>query len=272
MPFPLKDVQIKNVKEVPLLQDPLYSGDYIQVRHDRCRLEIPGIGVFFMIGGKELWCASGSGIDKEILDTYLNGLPVSVLLHQRGVLHFHAASIVSEGKGIMVLGQSGAGKSSLTAAFHISGAAVLSDDLTAIRVTDGTPCLLPMESPVRLRPDIFTKLNLATELVQGVNPVTGKLTLKPGAYPLGNHLLHQLIYLEKHNGQQFLSDTPAPEEQFSLLRSEICHWEILHGMPGTEQQYFAQILQLLHVTPLVRIRRPENCPVTLLYQFLKSQL
>jgi len=270
MPFPLRDVQIQFVKEIPQLSDPIYSGDQMQVSHDRCRIEIPGIGVFLMVGGHELWCAAGQNIDRQLLETHLHGLPVAALLHQRGILHFHAASFVYRGKGVMVLGQSGAGKSSLAAAFHLDGASVLSDDITALKATDGMPAMMPVSVPIRLRQGILTQLGIDHDQVEGTNTFTGKVTLKTGFTSEENHPLHLLVYLEKYDGQQFLTDTPAPEEQFALLRSEICHWEMLRGMPGTEQKYFSQILHLLRQVHFLRIRRPENCQVARLLQVLKN--
>lgn len=270
MPFPLRDVQIKFVKEIPQLPAPVYSGNLMQVSHDHCRIEIPGIGVFLMVGGHELRCTAGPGIDRQLLETYLQGLPVAALLHQRRVLHFHAASFVYQEKGVMVLGQSGAGKSSLAAAFHLDGASVLSDDITALQATDGMPAMMPVNVPIRLRQGILTQLAIDPHQVEGTNSFTGKVTLKTGFTSQENHPLHLLVYLEKYNGQQILTDTPAPEEQFALLRSEICHWEMLRGMPGTEQKYFSQILNLLKSVPFLRIRRPENGHVVRLFQFLKN--
>ncbi|HSV88841.1 MAG TPA: hypothetical protein VLH61_09385 [Bacteroidales bacterium] len=272
MIFPLKDVEIKFVQEVPFLAAPLYSCDSMQVSPDQCRMEIPGIGVFYIVDGREIWCASEAGVDHRHLEAHMGGFPVAAVLHQRGMLHFHASSFVWRDKGILLFGQSGAGKSSLAAAFHMAGAIILSDDLSPIEFSDGAPYIIPIGYPVRLRPEILCQFNLKENQLKVANAFTGKVILNTGNIPEQNHRLDIMVYLEKHNGSEFQIETPPPDEQFALLRSEICHWEILKGMPDTERKYLAQILEMLKAIPVLRIRRPENCPVAKLHRIMDEHL
>ena len=135
MQFPLKDVEIKRVSKVPMLADPLYVGAQMQINPDCCRLEISGIGACLIAHGREIAYAPYPGVDPRIAEAQLWGLPLAALLHQREILHFHASSIIWEEMGILVFGQSGAGKSSLSAAFLKEGARTLSDDLSPVSYT-----------------------------------------------------------------------------------------------------------------------------------------
>ncbi len=63
-------------------------------------------------------------------------LPWTALV--RGIEVFHAAAVVIAGRAVMLVGASGAGKSSLAIRLHLAGAGVLTDDVLAVdRGPDG---------------------------------------------------------------------------------------------------------------------------------------
>lgn len=275
MPYPLPNVRITRLAAIPPVATPLYMSEGMEVNLRECRLLIPGAGVFYALEGRELWYAPEPGAAEGWVRTQLQGLPLAALLHQRGVLHFHAAAFLLHGQGVMLLGQSGAGKSSLTAAFHLAGATALSDDLSAMVFENGSAMIWPIDREIRLRQNALEQLPLRPEHVEGPDPFTGKFALKTPPGQLGRIGLHHLLHLEKHSGSDIIIEQPPAEVQFGLLRSEICHWEMLRGMPGTEQAYLSKILQILNTTPLLRILRPENCSIDKLHNtiadFLQNQ-
>jgi len=273
--YPLTNVLITRLPAIPPVAKLLYATESMQVNSRECRLVIPGAGVYYALEGRELWYAPEAGVDARWVRDQLQGLPLAALLHQRGVLHFHAASFVYDGAGVLLLGQSGAGKSSLTAAFHQAGATALSDDLSAIVFEEERPMIWPVDRKIRLRENTIRQLNLDPEHLEAPNPFTGKYALKTRPHGLNRFPLHYLLHLEKHDGPDIRIEQPPADEQFSLLRSEICHWEMLRGMPQTEKAYLKQILQMLNTLPLLRVLRPETCTITTLQQtiaeFLHSQ-
>lgn len=270
--YPIKDVRIQSLPEIPLVADPVYSTTEMQVNDRECRLAIPGAGVYNALEGKELWYKAQEGVDPRWVKAQLQGLPLAALLHQRGILHFHAASFVFEGAGVFLLGQSGAGKSSLTAAFHQAGSTALSDDLSAVVFDEGRPMIWPVDRKIRLRENTVRQLGLDERHLEAPDPFTGKYALKTPAHRLDRFPLQYLLHLERHPGQDIRIEQPPADEQFSLLRSEICHWEMLRGMPETEKAYLNQILLMLNTLPLIRVLRPETCTISSLQQSLSKYL
>jgi hypothetical protein len=65
------------------------------------------------------------------------------------VLGLHAAVLERNGRAILLPGEPGAGKSTLTAALALSGWRLLSDEIALIRLNDGL--LLPLARPVNLK-------------------------------------------------------------------------------------------------------------------------
>lgn len=61
----------------------------------------------------------------------------SALLYMRGIPPLHASCIQTDKGAILFTGSSGIGKSTLAASFHSIGYKLLSDDICAIRISDG---------------------------------------------------------------------------------------------------------------------------------------
>jgi hypothetical protein len=73
------------------------------------------------------------------------------VLHLRqDLLFFHAASVAINGRGILLVGPKGSGKSTLSLALAARGHAFLGDETAAYRRADGK--LLPMLRPVGIKP------------------------------------------------------------------------------------------------------------------------
>lgn len=70
-----------------------------------------------------------------------------------GVLPLHAACLSLDGKGLLIAGASGTGKSTLSVALAKNGFNFISDDWTYITYDDGTLCAHGMSAPVKLLPD-----------------------------------------------------------------------------------------------------------------------
>lgn len=58
----------------------------------------------------------------------------------------------------MILGETGAGKSSITASFLLEGAEFLSDDITPVIFPEGMPNLWPLNSTLKLRENAVKQL------------------------------------------------------------------------------------------------------------------
>ena len=110
-----------------------------------------------VLGRKEMWAeienvvrlyaANGNEIRVERLyddpakegemQAYVTGLALGAILHQRGAVPMHGSCVARDGKGILITGVSGAGKSSLSAEALRRGYRLVTDDVTPIRLENG---------------------------------------------------------------------------------------------------------------------------------------
>jgi hypothetical protein len=71
------------------------------------------------------------------------------------LLFFHAASVVVDGRGVLLVGPKGSGKSTLSLALAARGHALLGDETAAYQPS--TVLLLPMPRPVGIKPGVRAK-------------------------------------------------------------------------------------------------------------------
>ena len=117
-------------------------------------------GMEFLVNrqGDELWVRGPGGFSLETAATYLLGPVIGLVLRLRGITCLHASAVSVEGRAIVFVGDAGAGKSTIAAAFALRGHRVLSDDIVALSFHRGAWEVEPGIPSVRLWDDSTTLL------------------------------------------------------------------------------------------------------------------
>ena len=190
-----------------------------------------------------MWCTEGDNV------VYLNGnlslrllrfaiwVGYGVMTCRKGTIAIHSSCIVSDGKAVLFLGESGTGKSTHTRLWreNVPGAVLLNDDSPIVRVIDGsvwvygspwsgkTPCYkaekYPLVACVRLSQAPYNKMHK-------LNVIKGYAALHPSCPP-------EFAYDERLYSQ--ISATLG-----NILKSVKCYW--LECLPD------AQAAKLSHNT------------------------
>lgn len=108
-------------------------------------------------GRIELWRdpqASIESLHHVLLDQILPRV-----LAQRGRLVLHGSmATTADGRTVVILGESGRGKSTLASAFDLAGGRVLTDDCVVVSLDEGKPRVVPSYAGLRLWPDSLVAL------------------------------------------------------------------------------------------------------------------
>ena len=115
----LEGVTTSHSPRVREVKAPLFLSDGVAVNEREYSLTVPGVGDFYACDGSEAEYSPLPGADLQWVNLYLNSQVLVALLHQRKMMSFHAGSFLFRGRGVMVAGSTGAGKSSLTLAFAL---------------------------------------------------------------------------------------------------------------------------------------------------------
>lgn len=109
------------------------------------------------------------------------GTVVAHLLAWRGLIPMHGCAVAIDGRAVLILGDAGAGKSSLAAGLIAQGAALVSDDLSALAfdaVSGGGAAVLPGRTTIRLDPMVANWIE-GERLDLPVRDTRGKMVLRP---------------------------------------------------------------------------------------------
>ncbi len=127
------EVIIRFGKCPPMTEEPLLELDWVKVSINQAILLVPEVGLFFVHNGKEIIMDIIEGVDEETIRLYLLGTCMGIILQQRKRVAMHGSCVCKKGHALLIMGDSGAGKTSLAAEFLARGWKLMSDDVTPIR-------------------------------------------------------------------------------------------------------------------------------------------
>jgi hypothetical protein len=270
--YSLPDLKISRADRLPEIPMSVYMGFGMEVAPGEFLMKVPGVADFYVAEGRLIEYVSHPGADREWVRLYLEGVVLVALLHQRDIISFHASSFVFNGSGVVILGDTGAGKSSLTLSFILGGAGFLTDDLTPVVLTRGKPCVMPLNRRMKIRSSTAAELGVASERLTDAESGTGKKYMEIMPVPSSGHPVDVILKIEVGDVAEPLFEEPAPTEKFSLLRSEVCSWEILAGMPETESAYLQQIVDIVRDVKIFKVTRPAGIRIADFYESVREFL
>lgn len=228
--FPINDVVIKITTEKTMVTLPLYADKYSQINQQEFSLNVEGVAHYYASNGTYIEVTPCKNYNVHTLELYLNGSIYGAILHQRLILPFHGSCFHYNGFGIMICGESGAGKSSTTAAFSFKGANFLTDDVTPIIFTNNTPQIWAISDRIKLWDDSLIQLKKNKEGLNKIDPETSKYYF-PMQSDKGNlHTLHQIFLLEKMEQEDVSFQAVVGIDKYIALRNEIYRKEYMLGM------------------------------------------
>jgi hypothetical protein len=159
----IPDAEVHLVKELPdALPGGASIGMYMQAAPNALLITMPRVARYLVRDGKTIEIAPEPDADPGAVAAYLYGSARSALIHQRGELPLHAASLVPPGASAAVAfcGSSGAGKSTLAAELSRRGWSLLADDTTRVSWDGSRPIAWPSREHIKLWRDACARLNL----------------------------------------------------------------------------------------------------------------
>ena len=216
-------------------------------------LTIPDVGRFRAIRGEHLLIQPDPAADQELLRLYVIGSGLGMLLHQRRDYILHAAAVIYNEMARVVVGEAGAGKSTLAAALGTSGHQVLADDTLVLRPVDSGFVCWPGAAVFKLWQDTLDHLGQ-----QGEKPISGRYqkffvrNVAPAAdapAPIANiiELCDGPLRLEHLGGAEALR----------VVTEHTYRPEFLAVM-GNREDHFRQAAALTAATRIMRLSRPRD--------------
>ncbi len=216
----------------------------------------PDVGRFTLCNGSTVsFQPDVSGRFSSLLELYLTGSILSLLLYQRGLLVLHGSVVRIQNRAVAFLGHSGAGKSSAAAACCRQGHELLADDIVVVSLSDQKALAQPGFPRLKVHVETAGALDIPVQSLVSVHPeIDDELALLlhnqfcPEAQPLA------VVYL--------LGD--GEREEVKPLSPAAALVELLqHAMPSRYGQnggarQFEQLSALVRQVPVFHLLRPGN--------------
>ncbi|OCC15631.1 Serine kinase of the HPr protein, regulates carbohydrate metabolism [Dissulfuribacter thermophilus] len=132
------------------------------------------VGLFQIKNGNQITVSPFPGAYREIVRLPIASTCMALLLEQRGFLVIHGAALEINGAGIVLVGDKGYGKSTLTAYLLGSGGRLLSDDVTAISIDSNGAWIMPGFPSMKLWPDAINFLGRDADALKRIHPLVEK--------------------------------------------------------------------------------------------------
>jgi hypothetical protein len=271
--FPVSDVLIRYTEEnIAKLNSPKLVYPWFQITENEFFMEVDEVARYLVRNGNEVLIQPGEKADAASVRLFLAGSAFGALLHQQCILPLHGSSFSYNGKGIVICGTSGAGKSSVVAAFCQNQGQFINDDITPLQIADDHTTIVPINTRLKLWDDTLKKLNLPANDLERIRPSIEKFYLPVDCEPGKEQRFHQLFILHAHNKEEYRVKELVGLEKYNAIRSQVYRRIYLKGMPETEKIYFKQMLKLSAQITVKQVTRPRICSITDTMDFIQKEI
>ena len=226
----------------------------------------PILGQFMALDGRELIVDTTTN-DEGLLSLFTMSEAIGLLLFQRGYFLLHGSAIQINNKGIVFLGEPGAGKSTTVAAFAKEGVSIMSDDMVCIRIDEaGKPYLIPAFSQIKIWAKSVEGLQITKAGLDHVREGANKFSWHESVSFGENVVPLEQIFVLTPSGESetVINEVPKSQRPIELLSYFPLPESLLQGEPLRD--HFEKSVIISNLVTLYRMSRPAN--FTKLYEFV----
>ena len=122
-------------------------------------LYVEGVAHYYVAHGNKIIVELENKCDEMTSNIFLLGTCFGMLLSQRKTIAIHGGAVLIGGTGVIITGETGTGKSTLTAAFRKEGYSFLADDVSALgEDREGNTIIYPAFPRQKLCKDAIEKM------------------------------------------------------------------------------------------------------------------
>jgi hypothetical protein len=251
------DVHIRFGQNPLHLYRALTSGILFEANEKEFLLKLPNIGSYHVTGGNAVTIEARPGATQDEVRLFLLGSVLGAILYQRGYFPMHGSSNEYHGKGLLTIGSSASGKSTLAASLHQQGYPLISDDLTALRMEPSGRCvILPGVPCVKLWKDAMDLL-YEDGSFRRVRPQINKyvIPVSDSKEPEIAFDLRKMVWLTTKNSAGYKVLLVQGAQKLKVLREHLFRDQLIKGM-GLVEAHFNMLSSLANQVSLYHVERP----------------
>lgn len=244
--------------QVPLdIISKIKRGELIQKSAEEVYLYIEGVATYYIANGNKVVIDIYNNEDKNIVKIYLLGSVLGILMIQRKQLAIHGSSIVKNNKAVILTGDRGAGKSTLTTALRNRAYRFLSDDVAAIKLNN-VPTIYHGFPYQKLCEDVVEKLGYDKNKYKAfkADEKIKYLVATKEIFTTENVELTNIFEICIENVDCVKIEKIKGHEKLSKILKNIYKNEYIQCSGGMSKDYFRQCVETAKHIDMYKIIRP----------------
>lgn len=231
-----------------------------------CRLEkevawfyLKNWGMFYVEHGNHIVVWKESELLTDLSrNSYVTGTTMGLLMFQRGIIPIHSGAVEKDGVCILVVGNSGSGKSTNTVRLREKGCRFVSDDVAAVNIVDGKVMVSPSFPQQKLCRDAAIRQGYALEDLIYIDENRDKyaIRLKEG-YVTEKLPMGMILELEVTDEEHMSICEIRGLDKIKLLYRNIYRGYVWNEM-GMSRQVQEDILAIAKQVPMYVCKRPRK--------------
>lgn len=236
----------------------LKAGQYSCENRNDIYLYIEGVATYYISNGNKVIIDIYKNADKKMVNIYLLGSVLGILMIQRRQVAIHGATISKNNKAFILTGDRGAGKSTLTTALGLKGYDFLSDDVAAVSCIS-KPVISHGFPYQKLCEDAINKLDydkskcrsfIAEDKIKYLVPVKDK-------FIKSNVELNSIFEISiSYNRDDVIIEEVIGHEKLEKILEHIYRKEYIKACGGMSKEYFKECVNIAKNIRFYKIIRP----------------
>lgn len=215
---------------------------------------IKNVAIYYVCDGKNVIVKPYDDADKENIRAYLLGTALGMILLQRNIVAIHGATILVNDKAITIVGDTGAGKSTLSSALRLKGYPFMADDVSALEgkyVNYSYPLQkLCKDAMYKFDYDVNSFKHINDDRDKYIIPVENKFIMEKNE-------LKAIFQLSVDDVDDVKVEELTGSKKLEILMKNIYRVEILEII-GINNEYFRKCLSVASNIHLYKIIRPKG--------------
>ena len=234
------------------------EGKKICVEDNEVWFDIENLASFQINDGQTVVVNTYDNYDELQLNNYLTCSCLGFIMLQKNHIALHGAAINIKEKGIIITGDKGAGKSSLSTALREKGYKFMADDVSAINCKDIS--IYPGFPYQKICEDMFQTMNYKGDNFKRFQSDNNIKYLIPAnkEFQRTSLELGAIVNLKVAECEEVIIEELLGYEKMLAVLSNIYRGEYISRMGGLKPIYMKKCLDITKNTPVFRLTRPKN--------------
>ncbi|SHH95251.1 hypothetical protein [Clostridium grantii] len=235
------------------------NGKHFEFGKEKMWFCINNIAKYYISNGNTIIVEPFENANQHNVKAFLLGSAFGMLLIQRNTIAIHGGTIVIDGQALVITGNQGAGKSTLTSAFRDKGYSFMSDDVSVLgKRKDLTHIIYPGYPQQKLCRDAMEKMNYHLKDFKRIDEGRDKY-----AIPVHKNFIKHTVSLgaicEITIGEKEYVEIEeiTGTEKLKLLLKNIYRVEVTQ-YTGINIDYMKNCIYIAKEIPFFKIKRPKD--------------